>query len=427
MAHPALAVPIPANTHPAQTHCPYEQAALLQQVFVSGKIRVGLLLGAGCPVAIRVPDGAGAERPLIPDIRGLTAAVREQLEASPSAREPLARALKRLSDSGGTAPNIEVILSHIRALQDVVHRGTIDGLTRTDLDQLDTSICAATNEIVNQRLPAEDTPYHQIATWIGAIQRIHPVEIFTSNYDLLMEQALEEREVPYFDGFIGTDRTFFDLTAMEQDRLPPRWARLWKVHGSINWWKTAGDKIQRRAARERVSGEPGDRLLIHPSHLKYAQSRRMPYLAMLDRLRAFLSSGQSALITCGYSYSDHHLNEIIFHSLGGNPQAICFGLLWGDRGSSPEATRHARERANFSLLAADGAIVGTVDREWHTQGKPERALHDLAVRAGDLGYRTTAPAERCKFLLGDFRALGSFVAQELSRRGDGHGGQGGQV
>ena len=50
--------------------------------------------------------------------------------------------------------------------------------------------------------------------------------------------------------------------------------------------------------------------VIHPSYMKYQESRRMPYLAMVDRLRAFLKQPTSTLILCGYSFRDEHVNEV---------------------------------------------------------------------------------------------------------------------
>ena len=43
------------------THCPYRQAMLLQKSLASDKMRVAFLLGAGCPVSIRVSDGQNSK------------------------------------------------------------------------------------------------------------------------------------------------------------------------------------------------------------------------------------------------------------------------------------------------------------------------------------------------------------------------------
>lgn len=411
--HPTTTANSPIITSPS--HCPYRQAALLQQALASDKMRVAFLLGAGCPVSIHVAVGQDTQ-PLIPDISGLTAKVCSKLHALDKYKDSFGTILKRLTDGGLAKPNIEEILSHIRSLHEVVGGGNIDGMSKATLVEIDTEICKVVTDVVNVTLPTDDTPYHHLAAWIGGIQRAHPVEIFTPNYDLLMEQALEERRVPYFDGFVGSYRTFFDLTSMEQDNLPPRWARLWKVHGSFNWWRTSSGEVERR-----IGGSEGDRQMIYPSHLKYYQSRRMPYLAMIDRLRAFLTPGQAVLVTVGYSFSDRHLNDVILQGLSSNPTAICFGLLFGDRAKSPDAIVGARKQPNLSLLAADGAILGTIERDWRSDEKLEHPQHALAVRDGEMKNRSDAPEDRCKFLLGDFKSFGGFLTRQLAQREDDEG------
>jgi SIR2-like domain len=402
------APPIDITAASPPTHCPYRQATLLQQALVSDKMRVAFFLGAGCPVAIRVPNGEGT-KPLIPDVRGLTKQVVASLAGS-QYKESFASVSKRLAGNDKDKPNVEEILSQVRALREVAGNHSIDGLTRPALEDLDAEICRLTTEVLQVRLPADDTPYHCLAKWIGGIRRAFPVEIFTSNYDLLTEQALEQSYVPYFDGFVGVDRAFFDLTSMEQDKLPSRWARLWKVHGSINWWRTPTGRVERRPKAE---GEC-DQQMIYPSHLKYWESRRMPYFAMLDRLKSFLAQGQGVLVTCGYSFSDEHLNEVILQGLNSNSTAVCFGLLFGDRTKADVAVR--RGQANLSLLGVDGAVLGTIDRNWRSDEKTEHPLHGLAAQALQMGARTDAPAERCKFLLGDFRSFGLFLARQLRQR-----------
>jgi hypothetical protein len=135
---------------------------------------------------------------------------------------------------------------------------------------------------------------------------------------------------------------------------------------------------------------------------------------MLDRLKSFLGRGQAVLVTCGYSFSDQHLNEVILQGLAGNPTSVCFALLFGDRKTAPEAVVKARKHSNLRLLATDGAVLGTIEGDWLSDEKTEHALHGVAVQTGEMKSRTKAPAERCKFLLGDFAALGRFLAQQVA-------------
>jgi SIR2-like domain len=375
------------------THCPYRRATDLLQRLAPGKMRVGFLIGAGCSCAIRVPAEGGKTRSLIPDITALTGSVRALLGASEKYQAVAGDMWSKVVARNIATPTIEDILSHLRTLQSISGTHGIDGFAGELLKDLDKEICAQVRKIVNQTLPTNDTPYHTLASWIQAIAREKPVELFTTNYDLCLEQALEERRVPYFDGFVGSDSAFLDLESMAEDDLPARWARLWKIHGSVNWWM--GDSKRIRRSRDQGDGE---QLLIYPSHLKYDQSRQMPYTAMLDRLRVFLRSGQCVLLTCGFSFGDEHINAFIAQGLSGNPNACCIGMLFNDRIRAPLAVALARRHANFTLLAADGAVVGTIERDWHSEASGNH------------------PNDRCKWTLGDFAAFGHFLGHQLSNR-----------
>jgi len=56
---------------------PRRQLSYLQQCLSSDKKPLGLFLGAGCPMAIRL-DG-DEQRPLIPDVAGISRIVRDDL------------------------------------------------------------------------------------------------------------------------------------------------------------------------------------------------------------------------------------------------------------------------------------------------------------------------------------------------------------
>lgn len=409
-----IATPAPAATLmvTGSTHCPYRRATDLLQRLAPGKMRVGFLVGAGCPLAVQVPDGEKT-KPLIPDITGLTKMVKDALDLNIELKDVAQNAWDRVAGRGFPTPTVEDVLGHIRTLKSLCGSGTIDGFPHDLLTKLDLSICEQIREIVKHPLPTNDTPYHALASWIQAIARDKPVEIFTTNYDLLLEQALEDQGVPYFDGFVGSDNAFLDLESMAEDDLPARWARLWKIHGSINWWMTMTEKKKIRRSRNKIEGE---QLLIYPSHLKYDQSRQMPYLAMIDRLRAFLRSEQCVLLTCGYSFGDEHINTYIKQGLSGNPNAACLGMIFNDRANAPKAAELARRHANLSLLAADGGIIGTVDHNWHSEVKDTNLAYPIAVGIDLPDWRTKAPAKQCKWLLGDFGAFGQFLKHQLSSR-----------
>ena len=373
----------------------------LLQCLTQDKKRLGLLLGAGCPYSIK--DKAG--KPLIPDIRGLTEVVKSEVCCGDCAK-PWKNVCGQLLQDTGDEPNIEDILSRVRGLRDLAGSAEIRGLKKSALDKLEHNICESIKKCATNKLKDRSTPYHNLANWVGAIARSEPIEVFTTNYDLLLEQALEELRIPFFDGFVGSCQPFFDPYAIESDKLPPRWARLWKIHGSINWRSGMVDssfKVWRASA----SDEGGD-VVIHPSHLKYEQSRKMPYLALMDRLRKFLDTPSTALIVVGYSFGDQHLNDVIIQSLQGTPSTAVFALMYGKLADHKFAVDIAKSRNNLTMITTDGSIVGTKATTWReVSEKPDSKLPDGAVewatKTGD------GELWKASFKLGDFVWFGTFL------------------
>ena len=357
-----------------------------------------------------IKAGSDGGSPLIPDIAGITRLVCEKLATSTVHGPILKEVEEHFRQDGRENPTIEDLLTHIRGLRSVAGKGQVRGLSAEKLDQLDDYICEKIYEIADKCLPNLETPYHSIASWVNGIHRDNPVEVFTTNYDLLMEQAFEDCHVPYFDGFAGSRRPFFDLRAMEEDMLPPRWSRLWKLHGSINWYQVP-DKGVFRGPKE---GSIGSRRVIHPSHLKYQESRRMPYLAMIDRLRAFFRKPSATLIICGYSFRDEHINEVIIQGLEYSQSSIVFGLLFDNIATYPQAASLARAHSNLSLLAKDKAFINGQESKWiekETESIPTDSSSwvdwiPIDPKAGN-GRRIA------KFMLGDFAVFGQFL-QEIA-------------
>lgn len=363
-------------------------------------------------MAIRI--GANGGQPLIPDIAGLTAAVREKLSANEENRRLLGIVDEHFVKDEKENPNIEDMLSHIRSLVAAAGKDEARGLTIDELELLDNQICEIIHEAMEKELPNDDTPYHHVASWIDATGRDFPVEIFTTNYDLLMEQAFEGVRVPFFDGFAGAQKPFFDLRSTEDDYLPPRWARLWKLHGSINWYQIP----EKGVIRTSIPDLEDVRRVIHPSHLKYQESRRLPYLAMLDRLRAFLKRPNATLILCGYSFRDEHINEVIVNGLQATQSAVGFVLLYEPLAQYPEVKALARSRQNLIVMAKDGGIIGGKESTW-----PERnAATDTIARNDWINWvpvnpQTPEGKQKAEFVLGDFAVFGRFL-RELTGGGN---------
>lgn len=332
----------------------------LRLLLSQDKAPLGFLLAAGCPLSVRV---AGA--PLLPDMAGLTKIINDT-HATDAATTPFKRLMDELGKAGKDTSNLEDVLTFIRSMKEVsTGGGTVRGFSEGELNGLETEICNSIANAVTKDLPDGDNSYRKLARWVSSIDRTVSVEIFTTNYDLLLEQALEEQSVPFFDGFSGSRYPFFDIHSVEEDELPSYWARLWKLHGSVNW-KTMSGGIYR--VSKGVAGSPE---LIYPSKLKYDQSRKMPFLAMSDRLTYFLLKPHAVLFVCGYSFGDDHINDTIINALKVNQSANVVALMYGKMKKdaagtlvAPEAVKMALERPNLSVWHDEEAVIGAQRREW---------------------------------------------------------------
>ena len=416
-------------------HDPLQCVRQLRQVLAADKLAVGFFLGAGCPCAIRVPNTkADGDAPLVPAIAGLTKIVSASLLDNATLSKHFATLRQTFTRDNNVDPSVEDMLSRIRILREAAGTESARGLSAQDLDALDEEICRAISAIADKSLPNSSTPYHALGRMARGY-RNPPLQIFTTNYDLLAEQALESLHVPVFDGFVGSSRPFFDQRAIEDEVLPARWARVWKLHGSINW---RFNKETSQILRTRP-GAAGDELLIHPSHRKYDESRRMPYVVMIDRLKTFLRNNGKpvALIVIGHSFSDEHINATVVESLRANPSAACYALQYGDLSDYPIATDLAREEPNLTVFGRNGAILRKRQRAWlpistgqvqELQGafKPIDTEDQNNSPTARVDARTTEDADErrmCRFVLGDFWAFGEFL-EDVSGAGSPVSGSG---
>lgn len=374
-------------------HNPDQYMASLRQIIGQGRKRIGFLVGAGMPAGLLSPDGTG---PLIPAVAGLTTNILESLSATYGV------ALRALIEEMPGA-NVENILSRARTLSAVIGETPVHGLSGAGYGKLGEAICDKIGKIVDCVLPEGPTPYTDLVNWISGTDREHAVEIFTTNYDLLFEQALEQSKVPYFDGFSGANEPFFDPSSVSNNDLPPRWVRLWKLHGSLGWRSNSRGEVVR------VGGSSATHL-VFPEHLKYDQTQKAPYAALFDRLRSFLLTADSLLIAVGFSFADAHISARIDECLSANPSASVFAFQFAPLSDQAFACDIASRRANMSVYAPDKAMINGIAAPWQLGTPPTRDWGP--IRAGYWGV--VEEGSEPVFLLGRADRLARFFAASRS-------------
>jgi hypothetical protein len=365
------------------SHDPHAFANTLSARLATRSRHVCVLLGAGVGKACGLPDVAALQDAILDD---------------------LSTEQKQLLETQLAAGNIEQALSRLRRIASLLAGGTeaVGGLTAETARELDTAICT----LVVSRLHikhADLAPALHLASWAGRCEYHLPLEIFTVNYDLLIETALEKLGVAYFDGFVGALHARFRTDLVEAtpadpgEWLPSFLVRLWKLHGSVNWaWDAAGHTDVLRLGSPVDTGEVA---AIYPSDTKYDESRRVPFVVLQDRFRRALYTPESLVLVIGYSWRDQHLNELLIEAARRRPRSE---IITFTRSTIPAAiAENATSLQNLQAVTAKEAILAGVRAPWEA---PDDARPDLWGRDG--------------FALADFRQLAAFLAKSAAPQPD---------
>ena len=148
--------------------------------------------------------------------------------------------------------------------------------------------------------------------------------VFTTNYDVFSETAMDRLGIPYANGFTGfIERRFnpasFRYALAEQlDVGSRKWVAvdafvyLCKLHGSVTWTE---DDHGLFPIREAWPQNDSKRMLIYPTPAKQHASLASPYADLFREFQSRVVREQSVLITAGYAFGDEHLNTIIYQAL----------------------------------------------------------------------------------------------------------------
>ena len=354
------------------THDPSEYIRGIQQILISDKKKIGFLFGAGSSLASK------SEKSLtVPAIGKMT---EEIVGETGGLNEKYKVAFEEIKEELGAENfNIETVLSNLEQKSSFIGKGTLNSMNKEDFSDLIKNIKKGvrekvsvhktsadkiiTKDIVNELVQAD------FAGWIGQAERKYPIEIFTTNYDFLFELGLEHKEVPYYDGFCGSLRAFFNPESVEDLSFLPKQTKLWKIHGSLGWHF---DKDTEKILR--VNPDDDD-ILIYPSTLKYKDSKKQPYESLLDRLSNFLKQDDTILITCGYSWGDEHINSRIISALKTKTTSHVIGLIFDKYSRINEEsniTKIGIENSKISMYASRSAIIGCNFGEWTLKSEPSK-------------------------------------------------------
>ncbi|HFH3443553.1 SIR2 family protein [Pseudomonas aeruginosa] len=160
------------------------------------------------------------------------------------------------------------------------------------------------------------------------------LNIFTTNYDRLIEAGAELAGLHLLDRFLGNLMPIFRSSRLDLDmhynppgiRGEPRYlegvARYTKLHGSVDWVQTGKDirriglpfgaaSVESYLQAPGLGGATAHQLMIYPNAAKDRETADHPYVELFRDLAAAVCRPNSTLVTYGYSFGDEHINRVI--------------------------------------------------------------------------------------------------------------------
>jgi hypothetical protein len=225
------------------------------------------------------------------------------------------------------------------------------------------------------------------------------LNLFTTNYDRLIEFGCDLAGLRPLDRFVGSLEPVFRASRLDVDlhynppgiRGEPRYLegvmRLGKVHGSLDW-RFVTDELRRVSlpfgatdSHPSVPESPTEGLMVYPNPAKDVETLQYPYAELFRDMSAALCRPNSALVTYGYGYGDDHINRVIADMLS-IPSTHVLVIAWDWCGGRLKTfiDRVGRD-AQVSLLI--GPHFGDLET-LVTSYLPKPAIDSIALRQADL-------------------------------------------
>ena len=287
--------------------------------------KVNILFGAGAPKCIL--ENKNDEFPLMID---LVNAVKSD---------------KDIQDCINDIKNTETDQKDIIVEQLKIHDNNVEGLL-SSLESLNSFIinkdlkCKLENllmlikhKIINRIDSSKKEPslksYEEFFSNLRDLNQVknfnNVVNVFTTNYDMLCEESMDNLGIHYYNGFVGNyKRTFnanyykykyvenMDLNKSKYYQKKDHF-NLFKIHGSFSWRNDEfGELYEVQDYKKNII----ECELIQPSCNKFISVALLPYYSTL--LREFsnnIKQDKSVLLTIGYGYGDLHINSLIKEAL----------------------------------------------------------------------------------------------------------------
>ncbi|WP_396175811.1 SIR2 family protein [Flavobacterium sp.] len=264
--------------------------------------------------------------------------------------------IEKILKTEGVTLNVAKGEPDIELLSDILNRAKASG-GYVGIDLLMESIRKHIVDVINE-VASPNLEYH--LKFLKGLKKLmqhrnESVWIFTTNYDLVFELAASIAKIPIYNGFEGIVQRFFDVERIEltygkinsNRRFEPfnePHIKLIKLHGSISWFKDGDDVIESFNQDKR-----DDRCMILPKRTKVTETLESPYDKLFRYASSVIGKQCKYIVSCGYSYRDEHINDILFFPKLRNNSLRVFALA---KDETPEILK-LKDHASFHYLVND--------------------------------------------------------------------------
>lgn len=178
--------------------------------------------------------------------------------------------------------------------------------------------------------------YHFHETFIKRLlqrpNNLKRANLFTTNYDMAFDYALDNLGIHYINGFMGVHNRCFRPEVYDYDLYYPgqsvtgkvhraeKVLKYYKIHGSLSWLATLPNVNNTYGIKEiplnnefKVGGD--NELMVYPCVSKKSFTLDLPYSELFRQFSQSINQPQSVLFCIGYSFYDEHINDIIKQAL----------------------------------------------------------------------------------------------------------------
>src|SRR5690625_3543189 len=213
-----------------------------------------------------------------------------------------------------------------------------DAGLKENLETLKKEVQDGITEFANQVLESENNiissekeePAEYLMSFLlsfaGRIATRERLNLFTLNYDRVLEFGAELAGLHLIDRFVGSISPIFRSSRLNIDihynppgiRGEPRYlegvVNFTKLHGSLDW--SENDGLVRRfalpyGANDIKTYNNSGSLMIYPNSSKDKETAEYPYVELFRDFASSVIRPNSTIVTYGYSFGDDHINRVL--------------------------------------------------------------------------------------------------------------------